>query len=370
MSTEYDPLGLFGVAVGGRYRLERAVGRGGAAVVYRATDVTTGQPVAVKLLVLVRETPPQFHLRLAAELQREGELAEELSRTESAVVRPLDRGSLPMHDGVALPYLVLEWLEGRSLDAVLVDETRRGIEPRSLEQALRFFEPVLRVLALAHDRGITHRDLKPENVFVVGATATSVASLKLLDFGVAKRATPLRGLGDAAADIQRTGLLPTSFTPHYGAPEQFDRGFGETGPHSDVFAVALVLLEIARGGRRAFSGRDATSLERESKDADVRPTPRTLGLPASDAVEAVFRRALAVRSEQRYPNVRSFVEALDAAFEADREARSPSMPRGLSTSAAGARSSPSKSRMIVLAAVAVGLVLIVAAAFVRGWSGR
>jgi serine/threonine protein kinase len=372
MTLERDPLGLEATTVHGRYRLEHAVGKGGAAIVYRAVDVVTGQPVAVKLLVLVREVPPEYRGRLAEDLVREGELASELARTEGAVVQPLDRGMLPMPDGVELPYLVLEWLQGSSLDAALVDESRRGVHPRSIEQAYRYFEPVVRVLGLAHARGIAHRDLKPENVFVVAATESSVASLKLLDFGVAKRAARAGALG---SDVQRTGLLPSSFTPHYGAPEQFDRAYGETGPHSDVFALALVLLEIARGGRRAFSSREAVALERESKDLDRRPTPRMLGMQVSDAVEAVFQRALAVRSEQRYADARAFAEALEAAFEFDREPASarpvgPVASHASNGAAVPGSSAPSPSRRsgarsIVLGAVVLGIVLIVAASVVR-----
>jgi serine/threonine protein kinase len=366
-----DPLGLEGIFVEGRWLLERAIGRGGAAVVYRARDATTGGFVAVKFLVLVRDVPPEVRPRLLADLEQEGRLARELSDAEPGVVRALGIGALALPDGIDLPYLVLEWLEGASLDVVLVEATRRGLPPRSLREALRFFDPVVRALEAAHARAVSHRDLKPENVYVVGDLDAPRPLLKLLDFGVAKRAAAPRGLAELARDMQRTGLLPTAFTPHYGAPEQFDRAYGETGPHSDVFALALVLIEIAQGGRRAMRGRVAAELERESKDPERRPTPRAWGLEVSDAVEAVFERAVAVRSEQRYANASEFRVALEAAFEADTHAaQAPAAP--LPPPASPALDGPSMRRSpwlrpsrIVALAIGIALALVVAAAFTR-----
>jgi serine/threonine protein kinase len=315
--------------------------------------------------------PPEVRPRLLADLEQEGRLARELSDVEPGVVRALGIGALAQPDGIDLPYLVLEWLEGASLDVVLVEATRRGVPPRSLQEAVRFFDPVVRALEAAHARSVSHRDLKPENVYVVGDVDAPRPRLKLLDFGVAKRAAAPRGLAELARDVQRTGLLPTAFTPHYGAPEQFDRAYGETGPHSDVFALALVLLEIAQGGRRAMRGRVAAELERESKDPDRRPTPRTLGFEVSDAVEAVFERAVAVRSEQRYANASEFREALEAAFESDALAgQAPIAP--LAPFASPATEGPPmrpapwlRPSRIVALALAIAAVLVVAAALTR-----
>ena len=112
------------------------------------------------------------------------------------------------------------------------------------------------------------------------------------------------GFGKTAGHI-------TSFTPLYGAPEQFNRTYGATGPWTDVFALALVVAEVA-SGKEPMSGDSLVQLGFASADPNVRPTPRTLGVSTSDEVEAVFRRAVAVKPEERFQTVGEFWAALRA----------------------------------------------------------
>src|SRR5262245_19103303 len=107
----------------------------------------------------------------------------------------------------------------------------------------------------------------------------------------------------------------TSFTPLYGAPEQFDRSKGSTGPWTDVFALALVLTEVV-SGCEPMQGDTLVQLAYAASDPSRRPTPRTLGVNVPDGVEAVFLKAVAVKTEDRYQSAGAFWTALKAAMSA------------------------------------------------------
>src|SRR6185312_6813589 len=119
------------------------------------------------------------------------------------------------------------------------------------------------------------------------------ARTKLLDFGVAK---VLRG-----ATMSAGAAVAQSFTPGYGAPEQFSSAYGTTGPWTDVFALALIVVELLTG-TEALQGETVAALAAQSCHDAVRPTPRRRGASVSDSVEAVLERALAVCLEDRYPD--------------------------------------------------------------------
>ncbi len=363
MAQAGDPLGLQGTVIDGKYVLGRAAGEGGAAIVYRAENTVWQVPVAVKFFVALSQAPPNEQASLLADFTQEGRLVADLSTRCSAIVQPRDFGVLRRAGQAPLPYLVLEWLDGKSLDDVLVGETIAKVPPRTLDEAMRLLEPVASALSLAHELGIAHRDIKPENMMVVGDARGADAQIKLLDFGIAKvMKRRLEG-------VHQTGTMPTAFTPHYGAPEQFSRGFGETGPWTDVFALALVLLEVMRGGARAFSGDDYVELGQQSMDESSRPTPRKLKLTVTDDVEAVFARALAVQPQHRYEDVRSFWQALVGASRPGAPAWRPPGKSIPPLPAASSRSEPRPSaprRSILFVAAAIGVLLIVGAAVAAG----
>jgi formylglycine-generating enzyme required for sulfatase activity/serine/threonine protein kinase len=321
-----DPLSLIGKTVLDKYAIDKVVGRGGFAVVYRATHLIWKRPVAIKVFTALGEVPEERRAELLADFNREGALLAELSERSAAICQARDVGMLPTADG-ELPFMVLEWLEGVTLEEVLEKERATGAAPRPMASAVRLLEPVAHALALAHDRGIAHRDVKPANIFVIGDPngndfdGTSPASpergrdqtVKLLDFGIAKVVQDAQKM---AAAFAKTSGIPTSFTPAYGAPEQFSRTYGATGPWTDVFALALVIAETVTG-KEPMAGTDLAAVARRSIDETERPTPRALGAIVDDAVEEVFRRALAVRPENRYQRVGDFWSALRAASSMD-----------------------------------------------------
>lgn len=187
---------------------------------------------------------------------------------------------------------------------------RLGRPARQIHETMALLEPVIVALEIAHGKNIAHRDIKPANIFVIGDPSSPTPFTKVLDFGIAKV------MADHAAESSssaKTGTEITAFTPNYGAPEQFSRSHGATGPWTDVFAMALILVEILRGGIPALDGADIIQFAVASRDPSRRPTPRTFGVQVSAEVEAVFAKALAVAPGDRFPSMGLFWAALHQA---------------------------------------------------------
>jgi serine/threonine protein kinase len=292
-----DPLGLVGTTVSGRYRVQEIVETTQLSVVYRAAHRVWRRPVPIKVF-RAAELEEQDRGRFLESFVREGELLMELSERCASICQARDVASLTTPSGEWAPYMVLEWMEGETLDALLVRERQAGVRPRKAREAVCLLDPVARALALAHEHGIAHRDLKPGNVFVLPG------GCKLLDFGVAQ------SLRDSSASEEPWKEM--SFTPQYAAPEQFNPVLGATGPWTDVFALALVFVEVVTGRLPLGEGSNV-SLARSSCDPKRRPTPSSLGVQVEGSVERVLERALAVRSEDRFDNARDFWSALKEA---------------------------------------------------------
>ncbi|MDC0678235.1 SUMF1/EgtB/PvdO family nonheme iron enzyme [Sorangium atrum] len=305
-----DPLNIAGSLIADKYRIDHAVGEGGFSVVYRAEHVIWKQPVALKCFTLLAGAPTEQREQLLQAFIQEGKLMTELSSRSAAIVQARDIGTFNAPDGQWLPYMVLEWLDGRPLDQVLFDETSDGAPPRDLRATIALLESAAIALDLVHSRSIAHRDIKPANLFVVGQPRDASTFVKVLDFGIAK---VMADHAAAATALAHTGKDITAFTPSYGAPEQFSRTHGATGPWTDVFAMALIMIEVMLGGAPALQGDDYLQLAVASRDPSRRPTPRTLGLAVSDEVEAVFAKALAVAPADRFPTMGRFWSALHRA---------------------------------------------------------
>lgn len=299
-----DPFGWAGATLDGKYRVEAVVGEGGFGVVYRALHLGLQMPIAVKVLRLPDTFQGELRAKFEETFREEGRILHQLSRSCSSIVQALDVGTSMSPNGAWAPYLVMEWLEGRALDAVLAEQRATGAHPWSLEQTIAFLTPAAEALFTAHDQGVAHRDIKPSNLFLASVGGRS--TVKVLDFGIAKMISSSASITMA---MQATGTALSAFTPQYGAPEQFDKRIGATGPWTDVFALALVMVEMMTG-RQALDGDDTIQLLVQVTDATRRPTPGTLGATVPREVEAVFASALAVSPRSRYRDVRAFWEAL------------------------------------------------------------
>ena len=303
--TDGDALGLVGTTIAEKYAVESVVGEGGFAVVYRATHLVWKRPVAVKVFKALGDVAERERGRLLEEFIQEGRLLAELSERSAAIVQARDVGMMTAPGGMQVPYMVLEWLEGRSLESVIEDERRAGLPLRTLEEAIALVAPAAEALALAHARGVAHRDVKPANIFLLG-DPRGEHTVKLLDFGIAKVVQDAQKLS-----FGKTSGIITSFTPAYGAPEQFNRAYGATGPWTDVFALTLVVVELLVG-REALSGNTLAELGSMSSDPTSRPTPGRYGAAIGAEAEAVFKKALAVSVAERFQTVGELWSALRA----------------------------------------------------------
>jgi len=245
-------------SAGDRFVLERQVAAGAMGVVYKAWDRRSGVDVAVKLLHA--PSSPQ-----ARRFEREAELLSTLSHP--SIVRYVAHGTNPAGER----FLVMEWLEGESL------EDRLARQALTASESLSLVEQALEGCAAAHRAGIVHRDLKPANLLLVDGRVDKV---KIADFGIARRLT----------DLQRL-TLPGSVigTPLYMSPEQA-RGDFATDARSDVFSLGCVLFECLTG-QSPFVGSSLMAilakiiLESPAQVRDLRPR-----IPAS--VDALVQRML------------------------------------------------------------------------------
>ena len=305
--SEVDPLGLVGVVLDQKYELEAAVACGGFSIVYRARHRLWKKPVAIKFFHLLSSASDSARQELEEAFVREGALLSELSSECAAVVQAWDAGTLTADDGLWLPYMALEWIEGDALDSVLDRLRAERAAGFSFDQVHRILAPVAAALETAHRRGIAHRDVKPANVMLAG-DPWSPSGVKLLDFGVAKVMAEWQ-----RSALVRTGSGPTPFTPQYAAPEQFHRSYGSTGPWTDVHALALIAVEML-AGRPALEGEDVVKLGAECARPE-RPTPKALGVTTPEVIERVFAHALALRPEARFTSAGAFWSAFAEALE-------------------------------------------------------
>jgi eukaryotic-like serine/threonine-protein kinase len=310
-SEEDDPFGWVGATVDGKYRVDEVVGHGGFGIVYRAHHLGFEEKVALKCLKLPKELQGGDRDRFRDSLVAEGRLLLQLSRATTGVVQALDVGAVVSPSKIWTPYLVLEWLEGTPLDRDLLQRRQNELGGRTLGEALELLDGAVRALGVAHGMGIAHRDIKPANLFSVEVAGKP--TVKVLDFGIAK---VLAESDSVTRAFEETGGTVQAFTARYGAPEQFSRRFGATGPWTDVFALALVFVEVVLGAP-ALEGTDAAQLFVAASDKLIRPTLRGRGhgFDPGDAVEAVLATALSVDPRERYPTATAFWDALTSAAE-------------------------------------------------------
>jgi serine/threonine-protein kinase len=297
-----DPFGLAGTTLDGQYRADKVVGEGGYGVVYKGWHASLEQPIAIKALKVMSADDRAVQDALFAKFKDEAKLLYTLSQASLHIVRSMDFGAVTTATGAWAPYMVLEWLEGRSLAEDLAQRRKQGMRGRSLEEALALLEPAAEGLGVAHHRRVAHRDIKPANFFLLDSGEGP--RVKVLDFGIAKIIRDGEGPG--------TRSPFASFTWLYAAPEQLDPRIGQTGLATDVYSFALLLSELLTD-RVPTEGRDVVSLLKAAIDPTVRPTPRQRGANVPDGIEVACRRALAVDPKVRFATIPELWAALSAA---------------------------------------------------------
>ena len=309
-----DAFGIVGTVIASAYHVESVVAEGGFGTVYRAHHGGFSAPVALKCLRLPPGLLPEGRQHFLDSFRAEAELLFRLSASIPTVVRPLHVDAFTTADGRFVPYLVLEWLEGHTLDALIRQRRAENQAPLPLKKLIRLLTPVARALERAHNfRGpegpvsIVHRDIKPENIFIANVAGEEL--VKILDFGIGKAKSMISQVAGRAS--QGSGGIST-FTPAYGSPEQWaPKRYGQTGPWTDVWGMALTLTE-GLVGHPVIDG-DPAAIMGTVLDPARRPTPGSEGVIVSDDVERVFSKALALDPRERYADAGVFWNELIAA---------------------------------------------------------
>jgi serine/threonine protein kinase len=348
---------LIGSILGDRYRLLEVIGEGGMGCVFRAEQLATGQTVALKLL------QPEFSTveQVVRRFEREAQVTSRLSHPN--IVKVVEFGE--SSGGL---FLVMEFLEGRSLDAVIkqgdspkIGRLRRALghgarngRGLTVERTLTIMRPVLDALEYAHSLGVVHRDLKPENIMLIPPRGLlSRERVKLLDFGIAK----LEDDGDAAAQ-RLTQLGLTLGTPGYMSPEQ---AMGQKADaRSDLYSCGVILHEMLTG-QRLFEA--DSSLQVLAMHLNATPTPlRALATKAriSAALENVVLRALAKQPGDRFQSAGELREAVErAAMARDRSTDVSGLAKTMVASRPTPQVHPRWMRVSMVAVAAVFAAMVI-----------
>jgi eukaryotic-like serine/threonine-protein kinase len=260
--------------VGGRYEEGESLGRGGMADVRKGVDNRLGRTVAIKRLRIDLASDPTFQARF----RREAQSAASLNHPSIVAVYDTGEEPDPNGSGVTIPYIVMEYVAGKTLRDLLREG--RKILP---ERALEITSGVLEALDYSHRAGIVHRDIKPGNVML-----TPHGQVKVMDFGIA------RAVADTSATMTQTAAVIG--TAQYLSPEQ---ARGESvDARSDLYSTGCLLYELLTG-RPPFVGESPVSVAYQHVREEPTP-PSALDPDISPEIDAVVLKALAKNREYRY----------------------------------------------------------------------
>ncbi|MDX3096392.1 Stk1 family PASTA domain-containing Ser/Thr kinase [Streptomyces sp. ME19-03-3] len=269
--------------LGGRYELGSVLGRGGMAEVYIAHDTRLGRTVAVKTLRVDLARDPSFQARFRREAQSAASL------NHPSIVAVYDTGE-DYVDGVSIPYIVMEYVDGSTLRELL--HSGRKLLP---ERALEMTTGILQALEYSHRAGIVHRDIKPANVML-----TRNGQVKVMDFGIA------RAMGDSGMTMTQTAAVIG--TAQYLSPEQAK---GETvDARSDLYSAGCLLYELLTV-RPPFVGDSPVAVAYQHVREEPQP-PSVYDPEVSPAMDAIVLKALTKDPDYRYQSadeMRADIEA-------------------------------------------------------------
>jgi hypothetical protein len=291
----------------GKYEIKRPLGRGAMGTVYEGWDPIIARRVAIKTVKLPDNADPETEEALAR-FRREAQAAGRL--THPNIVGVFDYGETS-----DLAYIVMEFVEGPSLKTLLDRH-----EHFAITDMARVMQDLLAGLQFSHERGVVHRDIKPANVMLTGG-----GQAKIADFGIARI--------DSSSMTQAGTLLGT---PAYMSPEQF---MGQVvDARTDIYSSGVLLYQMLTGDR-PFEGSMSAIMHKVLNTEP--PVPSLLSVTAPPSFDAVVRRAMSRRPEDRFPSAGAFAEAIRGALSNQAE---PAVGEGEATLVAGSPPPPPARR--------------------------
>jgi serine/threonine-protein kinase len=307
-----DPFDLVGDVLDGQFRVDSFVGEGVLSVVYRGHHIGVDAPVAIKCMNVPETLDPALADPLVRGLKEASRMHYRLARGHLDIAQTIASGStIAPRTGAVLAYLVREWFDGESLASDLARRRAEKRKGRSLHETLSLLEPAFDALAYAHAQGESHLSVNPSNLFLARRPGDSApGSLKVLDFGMARTMSALAS--------QRSGAKPATsglhlLVPAYAAPEQFDRTLGDAGPGADVYALALVTMEVL-SDRVVMAEPETGAIIERALDPRRRPTPQSHQLKLPQAVDRALTRAMSRAPGQRQKNAAELLREIKNAL--------------------------------------------------------
>ena len=288
--------------VDNRYKVLEVIGTGAMATVYAAEDTRLGRKVALKILRPEQAQDDTFRARF----KREAEAVASLNNP--AIVAVYDTGSYnPSKDGeesssedsTAIPYIVMEYVEGHTLRSIL---SRGGHLP--VRDALGYSEQLLGALQYSHSMGIIHRDIKPANIMVLERTSEDIAKgqpgqIKVMDFGIS------RAIEEAGEALTKANVVMGS--ARYMSPEQVSGK--DVDARSDLYSAACVIYEMI-AGRSPFDAESNVDLAAKHLSDTPEPPSKFTPLEVPAGLDEVILKGLAKNPDERYQSAAEFAQAL------------------------------------------------------------
>jgi serine/threonine protein kinase len=261
-----------------RFHITELISRSGMSTIYKAIDSDRGGYVALKVPHMELESDAAFFSRF----EREEEIGKKLNHPGVLKIIPVEQKSRP--------YIVMEYLEGRTLDRVL-----QARQPFPIAAAVETASRICEILGYMHEQNVVHRDLKPANIMLCDD-----GSLRIIDFGIAKALAMRR--------ITFGGFSPKLGTPHYMAPEQIKGKRGDAT--TDIYSLGAILYEMTTGSL-PFTGQNTVELMNARLVRDPRP-PCEINPALTPQVEEIILHALERKPEDRYTSAAAMKAELDA----------------------------------------------------------
>jgi len=276
---------LTGEIIDNRYQLQRIIASGGMATIYSALDLRLDRTVAVKIMHSHLANDEDFVNRFI----REAKAAAALSHPNIVAIQ--DQGW--NEGGAPAVFIVMELIDGFTLRDLIHEQGQLKIE-----DALRYFAPILSALSAAHRKGILHRDIKPENILI-----SKDGRVKIADFGLA------RAMDMGATMTAESSVILGSVS--YLSPEQVQRGISDA--RSDVYAAGIVLFEMLTG-KKPYDGESPIQIAYMHVNENV-PAPSTLRSEIPQELDSLVVKATANNPDKRYSNAGAMQEDFQAILQ-------------------------------------------------------